>query len=128
VTAYKNAVNKAQVQSRLSHYPDSTIMSPHLFKKLRSQEFLEIRCHFLSIATYTIKFHFRCQIQIMGLGINPCQVGIPKSHRVMLNTVETIWYLCDVSILLSIWYRLQLSLFLKMEPYYNLSAAGWYIE
>jgi heme-degrading monooxygenase HmoA len=34
VTAYKNAVNKVDVRSRLSNYPDSTILSPHLFKKV----------------------------------------------------------------------------------------------
>lgn len=34
VAAYRNAVNKVGVRSRLSNYPDSTIVSPHLFKKV----------------------------------------------------------------------------------------------
>ena len=34
VAAYRNAVNKVDVRSRLSNYPDSTIVSPHLFKKV----------------------------------------------------------------------------------------------
>jgi quinol monooxygenase YgiN len=34
VAAYKNAVNKVDVRSRLSNYPASTVVSPHLFKKV----------------------------------------------------------------------------------------------
>ena len=34
VATYKNAVNKVGVRSRLSNYPDSTIVSPHLFNKV----------------------------------------------------------------------------------------------
>lgn len=31
---HRNAVNKVGVRSRLSNYPDSTIISPHLFRKV----------------------------------------------------------------------------------------------
>ena len=34
VAAYKNAVSKVDVRSRLSNYPASTVVSPHLFKKV----------------------------------------------------------------------------------------------
>lgn len=34
VAAYRNAVNKVGVRSRLSTYPDNAIISPHLFKKV----------------------------------------------------------------------------------------------
>lgn len=34
VAAYRNAVSTVGVRSRLSNYPDSTIVSPHLFKKV----------------------------------------------------------------------------------------------
>ena len=34
VAEYGNAVNKVGVRARLSSYPDSTIVSPHLFKKV----------------------------------------------------------------------------------------------
>ena len=34
VATYRNAVNKVGVRSRLSTYPDSAIIFPHLFKKV----------------------------------------------------------------------------------------------
>jgi len=34
VAAYRSAVNQVGIRSRLSNCPDSTIVSPHLFKKI----------------------------------------------------------------------------------------------